>query len=238
MIIAILTPSRGRPEKLERFIKSVDKTSSTENTIYHFVGVDRNDPELETYLSSYKKTREELLHNFIILNSSEQKPVGIIWNDLQRLAEGMYHPDYYIMGNDDLVYQTNNWDIILEKTIRQLKDPYHVLWFNDGINGDKLAAFPIVSKEWVKAVGSFCPTIFEFLCNDLWIFDVAKSLDHLKFIPEVVTEHLHFSQNKSLNDSTYRMHRDNGATSRDLSLYKLTEKHRAVWIDKIKLCLK
>ena len=249
MKIAILTPTRSRPEKLYRFIRSVINTASGENTIFLYISIDRNDPDKSNYITAYRKIvadqcANDALHiftdnnNFIILNTGDQKPVGIIWNDLQELAEKMYSPDYYIMGNDDLVYRTKDWDQILVGNLESLPHKYFVSWFNDEINGQSHCAFPIVSDQWIQQVGYFTPTIFEFLCNDTWVFDIAKRINCLNYIPEVVASHLHFTQGKSEYDQTYRQWRDNGATGRDLKLFNETGDLRQEKADELNKIIK
>ena len=81
------------------------------------------------------------------------------------------------------------------------------MWFNDGINGEKHCAFPIISKKWFHTVGHFTPGIFNFLYNDTWIFDIAKRIGRAHYIPHVTTEHLHFTTGKSEVDETTKRNR-------------------------------
>ena len=54
MNIAILTPTRQRPGKLDRLIDSVYQTASDKNTIYMYNYIDDDDPRI----SQYKKNEE------------------------------------------------------------------------------------------------------------------------------------------------------------------------------------
>jgi hypothetical protein len=112
------------------------------------------------------------------------------------------------MGNDDLVYQTDGWDEKLDRELDQYRqDKVYVAWMNDGINGEKHCAFPIVSREWYECLGRFTPGCFNFGYNDTWIFDVGKMLDRCHYIPFIKAEHLHFSTGKSEMDDTYARNR-------------------------------
>ena len=54
MNIAILTPTRQRPGKLDRLIDSVYQTASDKNTIYMYNYIDDDDPRQ----SQYKKNED------------------------------------------------------------------------------------------------------------------------------------------------------------------------------------
>ena len=49
MNIAILTPTRQRPGKLDRLIDSVYQTASDKNTIYMYNYIDDDDPRISQY---------------------------------------------------------------------------------------------------------------------------------------------------------------------------------------------
>jgi len=126
------------------------------------------------------------------------------WNIIAERCIG----DVLIMGNDDLVYQTDGWDEKLDQELNIYKDDnIYVAWMNDGINGEKHCAFPIVSREWYECLGRFTPGCFNFGYNDTWIFEVGKMLDRCHYIPFIKAEHLHFSTGKSEMDDTYARNR-------------------------------
>ena len=134
--------------------------------------------------------------------------------------------EIFIMGNDDLIYKTPNWDTTLRDETEKFPDDIYVMWFNDLINADRHCAFPIVSKKWYNAVGYFAPGVFEFLYNDTWVFDIGKRVDRLHYIGDVITEHLHFTVGKSSYDKTYREARERGQRERDGDLFAKTADQR------------
>ena len=123
------------------------------------------------------------------------------WNIIAERCIG----DVLIMGNDDLVYQTDGWDEKLDQELDKYRqDKGYVAWMNDGINGEKHCAFPIVSREWYECLGRFTPGCFHFGYNDTWIFDVGKMLDRTHFMPHIKAEHLHFSKGAPMDDTYAR----------------------------------
>tara|TARA_B100000085_G_scaffold193753_1_gene177644 strand:+ start:1202 stop:2299 length:1098 start_codon:yes stop_codon:yes gene_type:complete len=206
--ISILTPTRNRPNNCERFIKTIDKTSFKHERIELFFYVDNDDPSLEAYKSLAAHCDSEYRHfKKIDFTFGEPVSVSISWNTLAEKSSSYL----YIMGNDDLVYNTPGWDSLLIQNLavkfRESGDPYWISWVNDSINGKRHCAFPIMTREWYKTVGYFAPGVFHFGYNDTWVFDIAKQLGRTNYIPNIENEHLHFSKGKSQMDDTYAHNR-------------------------------
>ena len=193
MKIAILTPTRERAKRRKIFHNSVISLASSSVNCYYYI--DNNDPELEEY-----KTQTMLPGAYNIIG--EPISVSKSWNILasKAIQDGA---DVLIMGNDDIIYETKDWDLFLKKEILNFPDNIYCMWFEDKINGDKHCAFPIVSKEWVECLGYFTPGIFNFGYNDTWIFDIAKKVGRYKYLPNIIAEHKHWSTNTDLVDNTY-----------------------------------
>jgi hypothetical protein len=230
MKFAILLPSRQRPVELNRFIRSIDETMSNEHQIELFIGMDNDDPEKRNYYDIVHKWQLEGKPNHtIILIEDERKPTYRIWNDMARIRSWNNSPDYFIMGNDDVVYSTIGWDKILANKICQSDHPFYLYWFNDGINHEKHCAFPIISKYWVNSVGYFVPEVFKYFYSDTWTYDIAKRADVCKYIPEVTAIHKHFTSDSSVKfDETYRFNRQGDVNKHDANIFEITAGQRGM----------
>ena len=204
--ISILTPTRNRPNNCERFIKSIYNTAKNPGNIELHFYVDNDDPSLEAYKSLAKHCYEEY-NKFYKCEFEFGEPMSVSqsWNIIATKSTSYL----LIMGNDDLIYRTPEWDtrLIQNLAIKYKQDPLWVSWFNDGINADRHCAFPIISREWYDTVGYFAPGCFNFGYNDTWVFDIAKRLDRTHYIPDILVEHMHFSKGKSDMDDTYARNR-------------------------------
>lgn len=205
MKISILTPSRNRAENLSRMVQSAVHTSSGYNKLQFLNYIDDDDPSINFYKSEQNKLNFSNYVDFFNTISVHQS-VSKSWNVLasEALARDC---DILIMGNDDQVFQTQNWDSILVDEINKFDHSLYCMWFDDKINARYHCAFPIVPKEWFEILGYFTPGIFHFGYNDAWIFDVAKRAGITKFIPTVTVEHMHFTVNKAEYDETYSFNR-------------------------------
>ena len=131
-----------------------------------------------------------------------------------------------MLSNDDQVYKDKGWDVIIDRERNKFPDEIYCMWFNDGINGPNLCAFPIISRRWYETLGYFTPEIFEYFYVDTWIMDIARRAGRLHYIPHILVEHMHFTQGKSEYDATYRRNRPEGMASTDESLFENTAEQR------------
>jgi hypothetical protein len=206
----------------------MNKTISGQNEIMFYVGIDSDDPS--------KKDYYDIIHNIyrnkkdcitIMVLEDQRKKVSRIWNELVNLRTWERSADYFMMGNDDLIFVTPEWDIILEERTMKTDHPFYLYYFDDNINGEKHAAQPVVSKYWVGVFGYFIPEIFRYFFVETWLFDIAKKTGVLQYIPEVKTKHLHFSQDSSIPyDRTYHDNRNDNQNADDTKLFNSTDNKR------------
>jgi glycosyl transferase/beta-hydroxylase protein BlmF len=213
MKIAVLTPSRSRPGRLEGFLNSVHSLAHHKENIFTYNYVDDDDPRILAY-------KDLILENNEIIYGPAQS-VSISWNVIAKkaISDGA---DILIMGNDDVVYHTHGWDTHLIEHLDQYPDDIYCAWFNDKINGENHCAFPIVSRKWYNTLGYFTPGIFKFGYNDTWVYDIAKMIDRTKYIDEVVAEHRHFTTGKMAPDETTKRNREASAIGNLYALDRIT----------------
>ena len=114
MRIAILTPSRERPENIVKLFKSVDQTISGDYGIDFLIGLDRDDPTIEQYYNGIYLMSVAKNPVIDVIPYIDQMPtIGVIWNALTRMRPWHHTADLFIMGNDDQLFKTQNWDKIL-----------------------------------------------------------------------------------------------------------------------------
>ena len=229
--ISILTPTRNRPNNCDRFIKSLYETTQYTGTLELLFYVDSDDPAKDIY----KEIEERWQNNFWRIEFVIGEPMSVSksWNIIAEKSLG----DIMIMGNDDLIYKTVRWDSKLMARLLELDNPYYLSWFNDGINGNRHCAFPVITREWYETLGYFSPGIFNFGYNDTWVYDIAKRVGKLNYMNEILVEHLHFSVGKSDMDDTYARNRtqEKGNLYRkDREIYERTVEDRIIAAEKIK----
>lgn len=227
--ISLLAPTRGRPDQAIRLALSVLQTASQPKRVELLFYVDNNDAEQTNYIQIFQQHQPQF-DRFLRCSLMMGEPIGIskAWNELAARSQG----DLLIMAADDQTYNTAGWDDRLLSETQRFEDEIFCAWFNDGHWGKRLCTFPIVSRRWCLTLGYFTTGLFECLYDDLWIMDLAQRLDRLHYIPDVLTEHLHWSYGKSEIDATYEWKQVNSegqlkpAVRRDMNLFSRTSPYR------------
>ena len=210
--IAMLCPSRGRPEMAMRLIESVCKCRTVNSPVC--LGLDSDD-DLSDYLTNVPPVMKTI---------SREPTISLLWTHMAFSVDA----DLYRMTNDDEVCITPGWDKRVLEVANEYPDGIFALYVNDGFKGESHCAFPIVSRKWVETLGYFAPPYFEFGYNDTWIMDLAKRVGRLRYIPEVTIEHRHFTApNGYPRDATTEMNRQ-GQGKRDKERYDILEPIRAL----------
>lgn len=146
MSIAILCPTRGRPEQLNRMIKSVNDCAR--------VYVDQRD----------------------------MMPTVQKWNDLAEHAATYEDHKLFMLGSDDMWFGDYGWDKALIDHYNTLENKIHVYALRDS-RDDNGTPHPIVTREYIEAMGYFVPPIFLHWFVDTWTVEIAKAkgvFTHLK----------------------------------------------------------
>jgi len=187
MNIALICPSRGRPDEA-RLMKGSAYSTSSGNVRVFFL-VDSDDPKLDKYPEGDK----------IIIDPQPASMNEAVRRGLQTITR--VHGEYDIYGfiGDDVRFTSLGWD---EAFRRALSKP-GIAYGDDGLQGEKLATHWFVSGSIVKRVGLVPAPTNHFYTDNAWT-DVGKELHCLRYLPEVKTEHLHFTTKKSKYDETYQ----------------------------------
>lgn len=166
MSIAILCPTRGRPDKFLRMVASAyDKTCG----VYVYAGYDEN-PKGQNH--GYGWDSIDTYERYF----PENMPTAQKWNSLAEYA--MTYPDtthkLFMLGADDMVFDTPGWDRALLDHYNALDNKIHCYALQDSRSCDG-TPHPIVTREWVEAMGYFMPPIFLHWFLDTWTVAIAKA---------------------------------------------------------------
>ena len=177
-----ILPSRGRPHNVERLLKAYIDTGATTPVVLR---IDDDD-------CGYNVSNETW-----IVEVGQRLPLSEIYNSIYQ----RYRCSWYGFIADDVVPLTNGWDIKLIETAGS--DGMAVPSGGHDANG---APHFILGGELVESIGWLSlPGLNRLYIDTVWQ-KIAESRGVLRRAPEVVLEHRHFSNGKSLMDATYRKH--------------------------------
>ncbi len=173
-----IMPSRSRPHNVLRFIKAYDETKATTPV---WLRLDKDDPN------------PGYIHENWIVEIGPRLPLSEIYNEAFRL-----YPDspWYGFIADDVVPKTLYWDRLLINAagIDGMAVP----------SGGEGTPHFVLGGDLVRSVGWLSlPGLDRLYIDTVWE-NIAKKRNVLRYVPNVILEHRHFSNGKALFDRTYR----------------------------------
>jgi hypothetical protein len=114
-----------------------------------------------------------------------------------------YGKDYgyiYFVGND-CVFRTKDWEKIFLGRVDGKK--LAMLYADDTKNGSFLATHIFMSMNIINDLGFMGPPFLHHMYVDNFWMMLGAYLGCIKYVPEVILEHLHYSDGKSEKDFVY-----------------------------------
>ena len=217
--IAILLPTRGRAEMMERSVKSVFELAANPSRVQIMFGFDNDDAIGTTHFE--KALQPWLDQQGVNYTAMSFAPMGYIRlneyvNELARNSDA----NWLVFWNDDAVMQTQNWDQEITKHTGEFK----LLAFHTH-NDHPYSIFPIVPRKWLDLLGYLSP----HQISDAWLSQQAYMLDIWQRIKVDVLHDRHDLTGNN-NDQTFQnrpMLENNPKDSRDFhSIQQLDLRHQ------------
>jgi glycosyltransferase involved in cell wall biosynthesis len=209
-MISVLIPSRGRPAGMRRVVESARATAIGDVEFVFYL----DDDDLPSQQTARILGVRVITGPRILLSET--------WNrcwDAARFDVAMH-------CGDDIVFHTPGWDQLVLETFADVADRIALVWGRDGIQDENMATHGFLHRNWVEAVGYFVPSLFSSDYNDAWLFEVAGLINRQFYLPELYTEHLHFTAGKSELDRTYRERLDRHVADDCDEIWRSTEEQR------------
>lgn len=150
-MIALLCPTRGRREQYQRMASSAYATA-------------RN-PAGITILSA-SNGDDDYTQNLFPVDT----PTVHMWNILARSVKDKI----LMLAADDIIFSTPGWDEEIINRYNKLEKKEHVFHLQD--SRDPLGTpHPIVTREYIDAMGYFVPPIFLHWYVDTWTVEIARA---------------------------------------------------------------
>lgn len=213
MSIVVVMPSRGRPRRAAVAVQAIRDTAQLVSTRVALV-VDADDPELPRYQAlQFPPYGSEV--SLIVLQPEETGDLIRATNTVSlRIAHE--NPDT-IIGNlgDDHVARTPGWDKRIEEA---LAEP-GIAYGDDLIHGEHLPTAPFISARIVLALGWYFLPTCRHLYGDDGVKRIGKAIGRLRYLPDVVIEHVHPAVAKAEWDEGYERANNVVAMERDKAAY-------------------
>ena len=190
MRILLATPTRDRPGLFKKMVKSARLTANQSDQLSIVARVDHDDPRRRDYITHSAA--------YTLLQGKRVR-LPVAWNEI---AERSRY-DILMMCADDLRFRTIGWDDDVREVFEQWPDRIGLVYADDGLHDGKLATHPFVSREWIKTVGYYLPSILHGDFVDNWLHFLAAEIGRVVYLPRVYIEHMHPFAGKAPMDDTY-----------------------------------
>ncbi len=185
-----ILPSRGRPDNVARLIEAWHETAATAMEYKWRVRLDEDDLTLDAY---YRLPWPKCWN---VIIGKRISPCEAFNEAFGKCPDAGF---YGLMG-DDIMPRTACWDAILVSEA----SGWNVAYGDDLINGEAHGTHLVVGGELIRALGWVSlPGVKRLYC-DTALNHIGRSLGVLRYRPDVILEHLHFSNRKAPMDETYR----------------------------------
>ncbi len=193
MKITILMPSRGRPEQCREAVGQIFATAESRCSVEVLVGVDADDTapyekflSRDTLFRMPTKTGMECLRELELIATRRGMLCGrsiLAW------------------AADDVRYETPGWDFAITEEARRW--PVSLIFGEDTIQHGHIATHPFFTQGFIAALGGLHQAGYKHLFADTELTQIASAAGVLRYLPNVVTRHLHYTQGTAPSDPTY-----------------------------------
>jgi hypothetical protein len=218
MKILVIVPTRGRPENARDLIETFRSTVfERELTDLLFV-IDDDDPEIEGYRRVLDGNQDE--------NIRYEVCKRMRMNATLNRAAVKYSRDYDVIGflGDDHRFRTDDWDLAL---VRSISGNLSAIRYGDDLlQGENLPTAVFITTDIIHALGYMAPPEMVHMYLDNFWKDLGEATGIIKYMPEIVIEHMHYINGKGIADDQYLALNSSDAMQFDAAEYERYKEKR------------
>lgn len=188
--LALLVPTRGRPNSIKAII---DDWYLTDYNVDLWLGIDDDDPEYDGYRKIDDYACEKNVE--MVFWQGPRKRLGPTLNDMAICAakagedRKSYEYDYISFLGDDHRPRTQNWNELIVNQLESMGTG--IVYGDDLLQGANLPTAVFMTANIVRELGYMVPPgMIHLYLDDFWK-DLGNAAGILKFMPNVIIEHMH-----------------------------------------------
>lgn len=219
--LAMIVPSRSRPHNIAPLIDAwLDTDGFAAADLV--VAIDVDDPTFDDYQRELVAAAQRVGGRGRLVSHTFPKHQQLVpkLNSVATLY-ATYMSGHHLLGfaGDDHLPRTSGWS-------RRFVDAFFVdetlgiAYPDDGYQGEKLASSWVMSSDIVRELGRMVPAGVEHLYCDNSIMDVGREAECLRYMPEIVIEHVNPYAGKGELDEQYARVNSSEQYRRDRPAYK------------------
>lgn len=189
--LLVIVPSRGRPENAERLAEAFAATCTADTRL--LFAIDNDDPTRDRY-PVYPE------YGYEVLFCGSWQPMVPKLN----LVAGSQPRKWPVLGfmGDDHLPRAHGWDTLMLDALREMGTG--VVYGDDLLQGERLCSAWVMTSDIVRALGRMVPAPVDHMYSDNSVMELAKAANCLRYLPDVVIEHVHPLAAKTDWDEGYK----------------------------------
>lgn len=206
--LVFVVPSRNRPAAVRSLIRSFDETCTEETGLV--ISIDHDDPKRAEYFNLVAEPSAVSVDLVVGANTTMAQALNRACHGINSYAVGF-------MG-DDHRPRTRGWDKAYLDALRSMGTG--IVYGNDLLQGERLPTQVAMTSDIVQALGYMTPPGLGHMYLDNFWLDLGKTARCLRYLPDVIVEHLHPVAGKAAWDDDYTRVNDAFVYSRDRIAYQ------------------
>ena len=176
--LLVMVPVRNRPEKIPGLIESYEKNTTRDDTELMFISDGDDDSYQDTDWGS---------HVHAVLDPREYV-VGKMNKTAMSCVDAY---DAIMFAQDDNLFVTHGWDDIMLSVLEGMGGTG--MLYPDDKRRQDIPEIIMISTDIITELGWFaCPQLNHYYTDHVWS-DLGRGAGLLRFVPETVVEHNHYS---------------------------------------------
>jgi hypothetical protein len=221
--LVVIVPSRGRPEAAVQLAVAFTATGATARLVF---AVDDDDPTRAAYLNALDAYPATTIH---------YGPAPSTMVRALNTAAELYAGEAYALGfmGDDHRPRSTRWDRTYVEALRDLGTG--IVYGDDLLQGERIPTQVAMTADIVRALGHMAPATLTHLFVDNYWKDLGEQAGCLRYLPDVVIEHMHPVAGKALWDVGHLRVNDPAMYSADEAAYRTyATEHLAADAEKVR----
>lgn len=196
--LLVIVPTRGRPGNARRVLEAWDATGAWADAALVFAG-DADDPQIGGYRRLADERRDDHRYWWLTELPAWEPMVSKLNKVATREARNFWALGF---AGDDHLPRTPGWARSYLDALRELGTG--IVFGNDLLQGERLPTQWAMTADIVTALGRMVPAPVEHLDSDSSIHALGRAAGCIRYLSDVVVEHVHPAAGKAPEDDQYR----------------------------------
>ena len=197
--LLVIVPSRGRPHAASALAQTFANTCLADTRL--IVAIDTDDPTYDTYTSALTGLGNVMVWAEIGPSTMVRTLNAAACNAVNYGRAMQASPFAIGFMGDDHRPRTYGWDAAYLEALHELGTG--IVYGDDRIQGERIPTQVAMTSDIIRALGHMAPPALTHLYVDNYWKDLGQLADCIRYLPQVVVEHMHPVAGKAPIDDGY-----------------------------------